>query len=230
MAESTDAVVVGAGVIGSSIGLELARSGLRVVVVDKFGGAGNGSTSASSAVVRFTYPTIAASKPLGSPVTAGKHGATISKHPPVNPSRRSTAAASPCWTWTSHPPECSRDTSTRSVFRTRNGVHESCPGGCLPWTQAGTSRPAPWTTRSSSPTRPAGLIHGHSPRLTPTAEPGFPVEEDGLGVVPDGPVQVWRAGVGQPHALCEAAPVNPAAHHGDASGAGPQGRPDHSTR
>ncbi|WP_405550235.1 FAD-binding oxidoreductase [Streptomyces globisporus] len=59
MAESTDVVVIGAGVIGSSIALELARSGLRVVVVDKFGGAGNGSTSASSAVVRFTYPTIA---------------------------------------------------------------------------------------------------------------------------------------------------------------------------
>ncbi|WP_432160373.1 NAD(P)/FAD-dependent oxidoreductase [Streptomyces sp. NRRL F-5630] len=59
MAESTDAVVVGAGVIGSSIALELARSGLRVVSVDKFGGAGNGSTSASSAVVRFTYSTIA---------------------------------------------------------------------------------------------------------------------------------------------------------------------------
>lgn len=59
MTESTDVVVVGAGVIGSSIALELARSGLRVVVVDKFGGAGNGFTSASSAVVRFTYPTIA---------------------------------------------------------------------------------------------------------------------------------------------------------------------------
>lgn len=53
-----DAVVVGAGVIGSSIALELARGGLRVVVVDRFGGAGNGSTSASSAVVRFTYPTV----------------------------------------------------------------------------------------------------------------------------------------------------------------------------
>ncbi|WP_079159812.1 FAD-dependent oxidoreductase [Streptomyces griseus] len=57
--ENTDAVVVGAGAIGSSVALELARSGLRVVVVDKFGGAGNGSTGASSAVVRFTYPTIA---------------------------------------------------------------------------------------------------------------------------------------------------------------------------
>lgn len=54
---SADAVVVGAGVIGSSIALELARGGLRVNVVDKLAGPGHGSTSASSAVVRFTYPT-----------------------------------------------------------------------------------------------------------------------------------------------------------------------------
>ncbi|MFE3589562.1 FAD-dependent oxidoreductase [Streptomyces niveus] len=48
--------------IGSSIALELVRSGLRVVVMDKFGGAGNGSTCAPSAVVRFTHPTIAGVK------------------------------------------------------------------------------------------------------------------------------------------------------------------------
>jgi sarcosine oxidase, subunit beta len=53
----TDVVVVGAGVMGSSIALELARSGRRVVVVDKAGGAGFGSTSASSAVVRFNFST-----------------------------------------------------------------------------------------------------------------------------------------------------------------------------
>jgi glycine/D-amino acid oxidase-like deaminating enzyme len=53
------AVVVGAGVIGAAIALEPARSGLRVVVVDKAGGAGFGSTSASSAIVRFNYSTAA---------------------------------------------------------------------------------------------------------------------------------------------------------------------------
>ncbi|MFH8983995.1 NAD(P)/FAD-dependent oxidoreductase [Streptomyces varsoviensis] len=58
MSTTAEAVVVGAGVIGASTALELARSGLRVTVVDRFGGAGNGSTSASSAVVRFTYPTV----------------------------------------------------------------------------------------------------------------------------------------------------------------------------
>jgi len=52
-----DAVVVGAGVIGSSIALELARDGYRVSVVDKAGGVGHGSTSASSAIIRFNYST-----------------------------------------------------------------------------------------------------------------------------------------------------------------------------
>ncbi len=56
---STDVVVVGAGVMGSAIALELARSGRRVVVVDKAGGIGHGSTSASSAIIRFTYSTYA---------------------------------------------------------------------------------------------------------------------------------------------------------------------------
>ena len=49
------AIVIGAGVIGSSIALELIRNGFEVEVVDKASGAGQGSTSASSAVVRFNY-------------------------------------------------------------------------------------------------------------------------------------------------------------------------------
>ncbi|MEY9949755.1 NAD(P)/FAD-dependent oxidoreductase [Kitasatospora sp. GAS1066B] len=52
-----DAVVVGAGVIGAAIALELARTGRQVVVVDKAGAAGHGSTSASSAIIRFNYST-----------------------------------------------------------------------------------------------------------------------------------------------------------------------------
>ncbi|WP_028921341.1 NAD(P)/FAD-dependent oxidoreductase [Pseudonocardia acaciae] len=54
---NVDAVVIGAGVIGTSIALELARSGHRVAVVDKAGGIGHGSTGASSAVVRFNFST-----------------------------------------------------------------------------------------------------------------------------------------------------------------------------
>jgi sarcosine oxidase subunit beta len=57
MTLTADAIVVGAGVIGSSIALELSRSGLSVIVVDKASGPGQGSTSASSAVVRFNYST-----------------------------------------------------------------------------------------------------------------------------------------------------------------------------
>jgi sarcosine oxidase subunit beta len=57
MAAVADVVVVGAGVIGSAAALELAKGGLRTVVIDKSGGAGLGSTSASSAIVRFNYST-----------------------------------------------------------------------------------------------------------------------------------------------------------------------------
>lgn len=49
--------MVGAGVIGSSIALELQRAEHDVVVVDRGPSAGAGSTSASSAIVRFTYST-----------------------------------------------------------------------------------------------------------------------------------------------------------------------------
>ena len=52
-----DAVVVGSGVIGSSITYELGRRGFRTLTVDRHGGAGFGSTSFSSAIVRFTYST-----------------------------------------------------------------------------------------------------------------------------------------------------------------------------
>lgn len=52
-----DAVVIGAGVVGSSIALELQRGGRDVVVVDRAAAVGAGSTGASSAIVRFTYST-----------------------------------------------------------------------------------------------------------------------------------------------------------------------------
>lgn len=53
-----DAIVIGAGVIGASIALELQRSGRQVVVVDKGEAVGGGSTSASSSIIRFSYSTI----------------------------------------------------------------------------------------------------------------------------------------------------------------------------
>src|SRR3954454_1894972 len=57
MSRTADVIVVGAGVMGSSAAFELAKRGLSVIVVDKTGGPGHGSTSASSAIVRFEYPT-----------------------------------------------------------------------------------------------------------------------------------------------------------------------------
>ncbi|HET7900858.1 MAG TPA: FAD-dependent oxidoreductase [Candidatus Nanopelagicales bacterium] len=58
MTVTSDAVVIGAGVMGSATALELARAGRSVTVVDKAGGPGFGSTSASSAIIRFTYSTL----------------------------------------------------------------------------------------------------------------------------------------------------------------------------
>ncbi|HAP76702.1 MAG TPA: FAD-dependent oxidoreductase [Acidimicrobiaceae bacterium] len=58
MSDSADAIVIGAGVIGSAVALELARGGRRVVVVDKGPAAGAGSTSSSSSIIRFSYSTV----------------------------------------------------------------------------------------------------------------------------------------------------------------------------
>ncbi len=52
-----DAVVIGSGVIGAAVALELARGGRSVLVVDKGPGPACGSTSASSAIIRFSYST-----------------------------------------------------------------------------------------------------------------------------------------------------------------------------
>lgn len=58
MAQSPDAVVVGAGIIGAAIALELGRRGRHVIVVDKGDAVGGGSTSASSSIIRFNYSTL----------------------------------------------------------------------------------------------------------------------------------------------------------------------------
>ena len=51
------AIVIGAGVIGCSIAYEMARQGYDVIAVDKAQSPGQGSSNASSAVVRFNYST-----------------------------------------------------------------------------------------------------------------------------------------------------------------------------
>ncbi|MGI9621581.1 MAG: NAD(P)/FAD-dependent oxidoreductase, partial [Acidimicrobiales bacterium] len=52
-----DAVVIGAGVIGSAVSYELARRGHRTLSIDKLPASGFGSTSNSCAIVRFSYST-----------------------------------------------------------------------------------------------------------------------------------------------------------------------------
>ncbi len=50
-----DVIVIGAGVIGACTALELARSGKKVLTVDKNAAAGYGSTSGSCAIIRTYY-------------------------------------------------------------------------------------------------------------------------------------------------------------------------------
>src|SRR5688572_26355776 len=54
---SPDVVIIGAGVVGSAIALELSRLGYRTTNIDANAVAGAGSTSSSSACVRFHYST-----------------------------------------------------------------------------------------------------------------------------------------------------------------------------
>jgi len=58
MDERFDVIVIGAGVIGASVALECARSGRRVLCVDAGPAVGGGSTSSSSAIIRFNYSTL----------------------------------------------------------------------------------------------------------------------------------------------------------------------------
>ena len=58
MRPTVDVVVVGGGIVGASIGYQLALRGLSVTVLDKGNGPAEGSTGASSSICRcrYTYP------------------------------------------------------------------------------------------------------------------------------------------------------------------------------
>ncbi len=58
MTASYDAIVIGAGVIGAATARALARSGRRVLCVDRLPAAGYGSTSGSCAIIRPYYSTL----------------------------------------------------------------------------------------------------------------------------------------------------------------------------
>lgn len=57
MSERFDAIIIGAGIIGAAVGLELSRKGWKTLNIDKLPAAGYGSTSASCAIIRTHYST-----------------------------------------------------------------------------------------------------------------------------------------------------------------------------
>jgi sarcosine oxidase subunit beta len=57
MKKKYDAIIIGAGVIGSPIAYELAKMGRQTLNIDKLSDAGEGSTAASCAIVRAHYST-----------------------------------------------------------------------------------------------------------------------------------------------------------------------------
>lgn len=58
MTNQYDAIIIGAGIIGAAVGLELSRKGWKTLIVDKLPAAGYGSTSASCAIIRTHYSTL----------------------------------------------------------------------------------------------------------------------------------------------------------------------------
>lgn len=52
-----DAIIIGAGVIGSAVAFELGKRGYKTLNIDKLAEAGFGSTSSSCALIRFFYST-----------------------------------------------------------------------------------------------------------------------------------------------------------------------------
>jgi glycine/D-amino acid oxidase-like deaminating enzyme len=53
--KTADVIVIGAGIVGASTAYQLAKTGRKVLLVDKGAGAGYGSSSASSGIIRFEY-------------------------------------------------------------------------------------------------------------------------------------------------------------------------------
>ena len=93
------ACIIGAGVIGCAVALELQRRGFQVTVVDKNGDAGHGSTSASCGIVRRFYaqPGMIAMAHEGAQIWADWRlsGSDRRREDRLSPSRRALHPAAP---------------------------------------------------------------------------------------------------------------------------------------
>ena len=58
MSKSYDAIIIGAGVIGTATAFEMAKKGWKTLSIDRNGEAGHGSTSGSCAIIRVHYSTL----------------------------------------------------------------------------------------------------------------------------------------------------------------------------
>ncbi|MEL6522352.1 MAG: FAD-dependent oxidoreductase [Pseudomonadota bacterium] len=58
MTETADAIIIGAGVIGSALAFEMAKAGWKTLTIDRNAQAGHGSTAGSCAIIRMHYSTL----------------------------------------------------------------------------------------------------------------------------------------------------------------------------
>ena len=58
MAQTADAIIIGAGVIGAATAFEMAKAGWKTLTVDRTSMAGQGSTAGSCAIIRMHYSTL----------------------------------------------------------------------------------------------------------------------------------------------------------------------------
>ena len=57
-ARTSDAIIIGAGVIGAATAFEMAKNGWKTLSVDRNTQAGHGSTAGSCAIIRMHYSTL----------------------------------------------------------------------------------------------------------------------------------------------------------------------------
>ena len=168
----------GLGVVGASVALAMARQGRSVEVVDRGPGPGYGSTSASSAIVRFNYSTFAGVALSWDSRAAWEVWTEHLGHRDPDGVPRSPGAVWRCSTSRTCRGSAARPSSTRWAWRTSTGTPRPSPTGCPASTPGGGSRRdrSPTTPSSTTPHGRAGraLDAGRRLRRRPAAGRGEP--------------------------------------------------------